>query len=411
MLFNLKLVYNNIVYAFKNFNIMNKNRIAIIALLIVPISGLGVDIYVPSLPYVARFFLTSEHMVQYTVTIYLAGYAISQFCAGLISDIYGRRVTTLISLAIFMIMGIIIIYSESIYYVLLFRLIQGFSVGFFASSQRATMVDLFQNDETKLHHMMNYITIAWSIGPIIAPAIGGYLQHIFSWQANFIFLIIYSGVVLLLYIVLVPETLQTKNKFHFPYIKESFQTILGTRKFNYALLCCGSLYTITISFSTIGSFIIQTRMGFSAIIFGYCALLLGVCWFIGSVLNRLIQQYLLGQKVIIASRITLIIIICSFALSFKFSNIYILIIPIMLLNIFGGVVFSNYIIFTATMFPKFAGNAGSLAAGGCLIFTAVFGSLLSRIIPTNTSIPLMLAYLILILFCFILSRMIFRQVK
>ncbi len=341
-----------------------------------------------------------------TITIYIAGYAVSQLCAGIVSDIYGRKLTTLLSLIVFIAMNVAIIFASSINYVLLFRFIQGFSVGFFAVSQRALIVDLFKDDVKKLHNMMNYVTIAWSIGPIVAPAIGGYLEHIFNWQANFIFLIVYSVIMFMLVCIFVPETLQQKNKFNYGYIKESFNTILSTKNFNLALLCNGALYTATLSFSTIGTFMIESKMGYSPIIFGYCALLLGLCWFVGNILNRMLHNYTLSQKVIVASKGLLVVSILALAISFKFFNIFALVIPMAMYNIFAGFVFSNYFIFNATMFPRFAGNAGSILAGGFLIFAAVGGSILSKIIPTSSTVPLMVAYLILTLLCFAFTRMI-----
>ena len=385
---------------------MNKTLIAIISLMIVPISGLGIDIYVPSLPAMASYFGVGAHIVQYTITIYIAGYAVSQLFAGFVSDVYGRRITTLISLVVFGLMSLAIILFKQVDFILLCRFIQGFSVEFFAVSQRAIVVDVYANDSKKMQNMMSYVSIAWSIGPIIAPAIGGYLQHYFNWQANFIFLIVYICVAFTLFLFFVPETLKHKSNINLAYIRESYLTILTNKNFNWALLCNGTLYTIGISFSTIGAFIIEQQMEYSSIQFGYCALLLGVGWFIGNVLKRMLHRYSIQKKVFFATNVTLLIIIIAFILSFKWLNIYSLVVPIIVMNIFAGMIFASYFVFSATMFPRFAGNAGALYGSGFLFFTSIVGSILGRIISTTSATPLLLSYVVLTLICYISTRLI-----
>ena len=46
-----------------------------------------------------------------------------------------------------------------------------------------------------------------SLSPLLAPALGGYIQHWFGWQANFITLGAILGMALLLYIFMCPESL------------------------------------------------------------------------------------------------------------------------------------------------------------------------------------------------------------
>lgn len=45
-----------------------------ITLLATPLTGAGVDIYVPSLPQITRYFGITPHLVQLSLTIYLIGY-------------------------------------------------------------------------------------------------------------------------------------------------------------------------------------------------------------------------------------------------------------------------------------------------------------------------------------------------
>lgn len=62
-----------------------------ITLLATPLTGAGVDIYVPSLPQITRYFGITPHLVQLSLTIYLIGYGLGMLIAGPLADRFGRR--------------------------------------------------------------------------------------------------------------------------------------------------------------------------------------------------------------------------------------------------------------------------------------------------------------------------------
>ena len=66
---------------------------ALIALFIVPISGLSVDVYVPSMPKMAEFFMTNKSLIQLSISFYMLGLGLMQILAGPISDSFGRKKT------------------------------------------------------------------------------------------------------------------------------------------------------------------------------------------------------------------------------------------------------------------------------------------------------------------------------
>jgi len=383
---------------------INRTLVSIIALMVVPISGLSIDIYVPSLPAMVNFFKVNPSLIQNTITIYLVGYAISQLFAGIASDIFGRRLSTVVSLALYILATIGVLLMPQIHVILLLRFVQGFMVGFFAVAQRAIIVDIYKHEEHKLHSMIGYITLVWSIGPIIAPVIGGYLQHLFNWQANFIFLVLYAIIVLCLVLIFVPETLQHKTSISLSYLFTSYMTILGNRSYNYGYICNGLLYLMIISFSTIGAFLVQVKMGYSSVVFGYCALLLGGSWFFGQILNKMLHRYSIQQKILSASLINVVIAIIALLWSQVSFNLLQLVLPLMFLNVSASVVFANYFIRNSTMFPKYAGNAGSLQGAGLLIVSSIGGFMVNHFVPTTSASYLIFVYLLITLLTLLITR-------
>ena len=76
----------------------NNKLIALFAVIIGPISGLGIDIFVPSLPAITQHFLASSSQVQLSVGLYILGYSVFQTVWGTLSDSFGRRPMILIGL-------------------------------------------------------------------------------------------------------------------------------------------------------------------------------------------------------------------------------------------------------------------------------------------------------------------------
>ena len=72
---------------------LQPNTLALTMLLslLVSFGPLSVDLYVPSMPEVARIMNAPGSQVQLTISLYLAGFALGQILYGPISDRFGRK--------------------------------------------------------------------------------------------------------------------------------------------------------------------------------------------------------------------------------------------------------------------------------------------------------------------------------
>ena len=77
--------------AAEEFSERQKRIFAGIVLLLIPLSGLCVDIYVPSLPAVAEALDATRADAQLTISTYVFGYGLGQLVAGPVSDAWGRK--------------------------------------------------------------------------------------------------------------------------------------------------------------------------------------------------------------------------------------------------------------------------------------------------------------------------------
>ena len=245
----------------KNTTLYNKNTVMILALLIIPLLGLGIDIYVPSLPALTQYFATSSLHVQNTLTIYLLGLGVSQLIAGNIVDAYGRRNTLLIALLGYIILCLFIVHTNSINVMVWFRFLQGICAGFAAVSARSIFSDLFSGAE--YYRKASYMTIAYSIGPVIAPFIGGYLQHYLGWEANFYFLFVYAIIVFILALFLFPETIQKRHPISIKNLGVRYFAMFTHVEFMVGIICLSALYALLMLFNLVGPFIAQVKLHYS----------------------------------------------------------------------------------------------------------------------------------------------------
>ena len=155
-------------------------------------SALSMNIFLPSLPGMTAYFDTSYAIMNLSISMYLAVTAVLQLFIGPISDRVGRRPVVLISFSIFFIATIGCLVSTSIEIFLFFRMLQAFIVTGMVLS-RAIVRDIVENE--KAASMIGYVTMGMAIVPMFAPAIGGFLNDLFGWKANFSMLLIIGVVI------------------------------------------------------------------------------------------------------------------------------------------------------------------------------------------------------------------------
>ena len=147
---------------------------------------MNMSAFLPSLPGMAVYFDTEYEVMQLSVSLYLAVNALLQLLIGPIADRFGRRITTLSCLAIFVVATLGCILATSIEVFLFFRMLQGVvAVGIVLS--RAIVRDTVPQNEAA--SMIGYVTMGMALVPMVAPMIGGALDAAFDWHATFIFLL------------------------------------------------------------------------------------------------------------------------------------------------------------------------------------------------------------------------------
>ncbi|MDA9228997.1 multidrug effflux MFS transporter [Rhodobacteraceae bacterium] len=160
--------------------------------LLAGMAALSMNIFLPSLPGMTAYFDTTYAIMNLSISMYLAFTALLQLFIGPISDRVGRRPVVLVSFVIFFIATIGCLLSTSIEVFLFFRMLQAFIVTGMVLS-RAIVRDIVE--DKKAASMIGYVTMGMAMVPMFAPAIGGFLNDLFGWKANFSMLL-FIGIII-----------------------------------------------------------------------------------------------------------------------------------------------------------------------------------------------------------------------
>lgn len=386
----------------------NKFIATVLAFAVIPMSGLATDIYLPSMPSMALELQQPETKIQLTLTLFLISYGVTQIFAGSVVDSFGRYRVSLVSLGLFMVSFLVTAVTKDIMVIYAMRILQGVLAGFAVVSKRAFFVDVFEGEKRK--HYLSVMTIVWSVGPIIAPFIGGYLQKLFGWQSNFYVLAIYSFLLLIFELLFSGETLKVKKPFVIQFVLKEYDMLFRAKDFFYGMLMCGVSYAMVIFFNLCGAFIIEHEMGYSEVVAGYVSLILGLAWMSGGFLGKFLIDKDFLPKIRLANYAQLFLILLMLFSSFYLNTIYSLVAFAFVIHVTAGFIFNNYFAYCLGRFPNSAGVAGGLTGGVSYIITSAVSYSIVAILRPTMQLDVAEGYLIMgILGFFILSMTKFRK--
>lgn len=161
--------------------------------------------YTPAMPSIAKALEASYDMVQFTMTSYLIGSAVSQLFYGPLSDRYGRRPLMLIGSLILIAGSVLCMLSFSIGPLIAGRLLQGIGACAGGVIADAMVRDAFSADRRQKVYAK--INAAFALAPAVGPVAGTYVERTpIGWHGNFAVLTLLAVALLWLVWRYLPET-------------------------------------------------------------------------------------------------------------------------------------------------------------------------------------------------------------
>ena len=160
------------------------------------IGPLAVHLFMPVIPAVKAALGLSDALAQLTFSVALFGMAFATLFYGSLSDRYGRRPVLLSGLALFLVGSTLSAIATSVIPLVLGRLVQAIGAGCGVTLGRAIAQDVYGRE--RLVKAIAYLTMAYTIGPMISPLVGGLLIDAFGWRSVFGFALLLGGVIALI---------------------------------------------------------------------------------------------------------------------------------------------------------------------------------------------------------------------
>ncbi len=174
-------------------------------LALVTFSGtLAMHIFVPALPIAAQSLGAGMGAMQMTVSLYIFGLAVGQLVYGPLADRYGRRPVLLLGLGLYCVAGLAAAVAPDVHALIAARLFQ--AVGGCAGLVlgRSIVRDTAGPQEaTQRLALMNLMV---TVGPSLAPLIGGALATALGWRSIFYALFALGAIGFVATWRLLPET-------------------------------------------------------------------------------------------------------------------------------------------------------------------------------------------------------------
>ena len=184
----------------------NKNfRTTLILSALVAFAPMSIDMYLPALPALERYFAADTASVQHTLAAFFVGLAIGQLLYGPIADRYGRKTPLYFGLTLYVIASAACALAPGIGSLIMLRFLQAVSGCAGMVVARAVVRDLYDRQESA--RVFSILLMVMGIAPIVAPLAGGYLLTWLGWRSIFWVLALFGVACLIAVKWRLPETI------------------------------------------------------------------------------------------------------------------------------------------------------------------------------------------------------------
>ena len=247
----------------------------LILLAVVCLPRITIDIYLPSLPVIGRALQLSEFQLSLTMTVYMAGYAVSMLVCGPLADRYGRRPVLIGGTALYLVATIACALADSGGMLIAARLLQALGGCCGTVVGRVIVRDRFQESEQVSY--LSWMSSGMALSPVVAPLIGSVIDVALGWRWVFVVLAVVAAGVLLALCTVVPETQPGRygpahlagedDREHSvqPGLLRLYLSLLHDRHFLRHSLIISAIYCTYFPFVAESSLVLQRSLGLSQV--------------------------------------------------------------------------------------------------------------------------------------------------
>ncbi|TFB43248.1 multidrug effflux MFS transporter [Pseudomonas sp. F01002] len=267
------------------------------------LAQLGMSIYLPALPDMARDLSADASQVSWGLAVYLIGMALPMLFWGSLGQRIGRKPVLLAALGIYGLGNLALPLSQTLESFLAFRLVQGIGASGISVMARVLIRDSFRGD--LLAKAFSWISISFVVALGIGQYLGSIIQVALGWPAIFYLL---GAVSLMMGLVVARVTFPVLAEENAPSSAwPSYWRILRHRAFLLPALTGGLGYGVIVAFNTAAPLILQGPFNWSAVEYGLLGWPISAAYFLGALaVNSFVLRT--GQRGLMTAGVGLVLV-------------------------------------------------------------------------------------------------------
>lgn len=265
---------------------MNQNtpgmKLAVSLALITVLGPAGIDMYLPSLPDMARDLDATYSRVQLSLTVFLLAMGAGQLLFGPLTDALGRRRPLLAGIGVFILASVWAGSVASMNAFLYARFFQGLAASLTLVVAVSTVRDV--STGARAAQLFALLMTIEALAPVLAPAVGGYLDALSGWRAVMLALVILGIIALGNSLINLPETLpeEKRSSLRLSDIFLTYARIAGNGQFLLSALALSSAFFFLFAYVGGSALVYQSHYGLTPDTFGLVFGATGVAILLGA---------------------------------------------------------------------------------------------------------------------------------
>ena len=356
------------------------------------ISPFGMAIAIPTIESFAQLYQAPYSTVQFIISAYLLGLAISMPLVGFLSDKIGRRPVLISGLILFVIASIFCSTTDSLNSLIFWRVIQGIGASVCSVMARAMIRDVSNASETA--RSLSRVTAIMGISPMIAPVIGGIGYQIFG-NPNGIFIITAAIGILVLtaILLLLPETRNAalvESASKEPW-SDKYRYLLGSKVFVGSSLIYAFTTGAFFAILAVASTVFYNDLGIDSAGFGFIWSCLTILYTVSAFMaGTLSSKYGLMKVLLVGVLLNIIAGLLFYSLVKVFDVTLIsVIVPLVVMFFAHGYIVPMSLAQAVSARPEIAGSSSGLSSALGLVIGGMF-SVLSGLVFDGRLLPIAL---------------------
>ncbi|MGC2517756.1 MAG: multidrug effflux MFS transporter [Burkholderiales bacterium] len=354
------------------------------------INPLAIHMFLPAMPVVKSAFGISDALVGVTFSVTLFVMAFATLVYGSLSDRHGRRPVLLAGLLLFTAGSAVAAVAHSVSSLIVGRIVQALGAGCGVTLARAIARDAYGTEH--LVKVIAYLTMAYTLGPMIAPLAGGVLLDVSGWRAVFWFATLSGALIAIAAWMVLYETHAKEDGGRRPAgFLHDYAALFSHARFTAFVLQSGLSTGTFLALAAASSFLMKDYLGRSGTEFGMYFLLFPVGFFLGNLASSRLSHRFSIENMVLAGSIINIVAAASqsaFVLAGHLDPLVIFI-PGCLLSFGQGIALANAQVGAIRVIPSLSGTAAGIGVFFQMFLGAVFTQIYS-LLADGTPMPMVI---------------------